>query len=191
MGKNDIIIVTGLPRSGTSLMMQILQSMGIELLIDNKRQPDKSNPKGYFEYDLVKMIENDSTWINSAKGKAIKIVSPLLIYLPANYKYKIIFMERDFDEIIQSQERMLSEINPANSKVEPEILKRIFVKDSKKAKAWIKGQSNSEYLSISHSKLLKNPKSEIEKIKTFLKISADLEPAIKVIDKKLYRARVI
>jgi sulfotransferase family protein len=191
MGKNDIIVVTGLPRSGTSLMMQILQSIGIEPFTDNQRLPNGSNPKGYFEHELVKTIEHDSSWIEDVKGKAIKIVSPLLIYLPSNYKYKIFFMDRNYDEIIQSQERMIAESNISNSGIEPEILKQIFIKDLEHACNWIREQPNCESLEISHSKLLKNPKSEIDKICDFLELIVDLDNAIKVIDKKLYRAKLI
>ena len=190
MDKNDIIIVTGLPRSGTSLIMQILKSMGIELFTDNKRSPDKSNPKGYFEHELVKLIENDSSWIKNVKGKAIKIVSPLLEYLPTNYNYKIIFMDRDLDEIFQSQERMLSENDIVSTKVELEILKQIFIKDLKQAWSCTRELSHSESLEISHSKLLKKPDSELEKIKRFLNIKVDLKNTLKVIDKKLYRSMI-
>ena len=187
----DIIVVTGLPRAGTSLIMQILQSMGIELFTDNKRSPDKSNPKGYFEHELVKSIEKDSSWIKNVKGKAIKIVSPLLLYLPINYSYKIIFMNRDLDEIVQSQENMLLMKGVKKSQIEPEWLKQIFAKDLKHARTWIQELPNSESLGLSHSILLKNPELELEKIKKFLNINVDLKNAINVIDKKLYRARII
>jgi len=190
MDKNDIIVVTGLPRSGTSLVMQILQSMGIELFTDNKRSPDQSNPKGYFEHELVKTIEYDTSWIKNVKGKAIKIVSPLLEYLPTNYNYKIIFMDRDLDEIVQSQEKMLLMNGVGNSQIEPEVIKEIFIKDLKQAWSWIRELSHSESLEISHSKLLKKPESELEKIKGFLNIKVDLENMLKVIDKKLYRSMI-
>jgi len=190
MDTNDIIVVTGLPRSGTSLMMQILQSMGIKLFIDKHRAPDQSNPKGYFEHELVKTIERNNFWIKDAKGKAIKIVSPLLMYLPVNINYKIIFMNRLLDEIIQSQERMLSERGKENNTINSEVLKQIFIKDLNLSRKWIAKQSQSKYLEISHSKLLENPKPELEKIKTFLDIPIDLRSTIKVIDKKLYQAKV-
>lgn len=190
MDKNDIIVVTGLPRSGTSLVMQILQSMGIDLFTDNKRSPDQSNPRGYFEHELVKTIEYDTSWIKKVEGKAIKIVSPLLVYLPNNYNYKIIFMDRVLDEIVQSQEKMLLVNGVPNPQIEPEVIKQIFIKDLKQAWSWIRELSHSESLEISHSKLLKKPESELEKVNGFLNIKVDLENTLKVIDKKLYRSMI-
>ena len=189
--ENDVIIVvTGLPRSGTSLMMQILQSMGIEIFTDNKRLPNESNPKGYFEHELVKMIEYDTSWVKEVEGKAIKIVSPLLAYLPNNHSYKIIFMDRVLDEIVQSQEKMLSVNNVPNPQIKPGVIKQIFIKDLKQAWSSIRELSHSESLEISHSKLLKKPDSELKKIKRFLNINVDLKNAINVIDEKLYRAKI-
>ena len=191
MDENDIIVVTGLPRSGTSLMMQILQSIGIRIFTDNQRRPDTSNPKGYFEHELVKTIENDSSWITDAKGKAIKIVSPLLIYLPKDYNYKVIFMNRDFNELILSQEKMLTISAMRNSKNDIENLKHIFDKDINQAKNWTKENPKCKFVEISFAKLIENPKSEITKINEFLEINADLKDAIKIIDKSLYRSRIV
>ena len=189
MDKNDIIVVTGLPRSGTSLMMQILQSLQIKLFTDNHRSADESNPKGYFEHQWVKTIEKDNSWLTDVKGKAIKIVSPLIKYLPVDLNYKIIFMNRDLDEIIQSQERMLTENNKKDDATNSEELKQIFLKDLKQSKDWIHTQLHSEVLEILHSKLLKNPETELEKIKSFLKIDINTTLILKVIDKNLYRSK--
>ena len=190
MIKNEIIVVSGLPRSGTSLMMQILQSLNVELFTDQKRSTDVSNPKGYFEHELVKTLEDDSTWLNAAKGKAIKIVSPLLIYLPTNLYFKIIFMNRNYDEIIQSQQKMLNVNKKNESLTESEILKDIFDKDIKQAKNWIKKNLNCELLDISFTKLLENPDSEIKRIIDFLELKANFKNAISVVDKTLYRTRI-
>lgn len=190
MNKKDIIVVSGLPRSGTSLMMQILHSMGIDIFTDNIRLPDESNPKGYFEHELVKTIEKDNSWVKEVKGKAIKIVSPLLIYLPLNYVYRIIFMNRNLNEIMRSQEKMMSFNNMDITKIEPEILEQIFVNDLNQAWIWIKEKSHSKFLEISYSELFENSKSEIEKVRDFLNINTGLETIIKVIDKNLYRTKI-
>ena len=103
----EIIIVSGLPRSGTSLMMQMLASGGLKTVTDNVRTADTDNPRGYYELEKVKKIKDDASWLPETRGKAFKMVSQLLFDLPPNERYRIIFMERDLDEILVSQEAML------------------------------------------------------------------------------------
>ena len=105
---SEIVVITGLPRSGTSLMMQIIDKTQIPVLSDGKRESDISNPEGYYELEAVKGIVKDNSFLNEAKGKAVKIVAPLPIYLDTQHKYKVVFMRRDMDEILRSQEKMLS-----------------------------------------------------------------------------------
>src|SRR5262249_56905877 len=102
-----IVVVSGLPRSGTSLMMQMLQVGGMPLLIDDLRPPDADNPNGYWEYEPVKCLQQDNFWIPKAEGKAVKVISALLQYLPPQHTYKIIFMQRPLPEILASQTVML------------------------------------------------------------------------------------
>src|SRR6266513_5601629 len=101
---SEIIIVSGLPRSGTSLMMQMLDNGGIEVVTDNMRTADTDNPRGYYEFEKVKKIKQDVSWLPETRGKAFKMVSQLLYDLPPGERYRIIFMERDFDEMMLSQE---------------------------------------------------------------------------------------
>ena len=108
--ENEIIIVSGLPRSGTSLMMQMLDNGGIEVVTDNVRTADTDNPRGYYEFEQVKKIKEDVSWLPGTRGKAFKMVSQLLYELPASEKYRVIFMERDLDEMIRSQEKMLARL---------------------------------------------------------------------------------
>ena len=98
---NPIYIVSGLPRSGTSLMMQLLDNLGMPLLTDTIRGADLSNPKGYFEYEKVKLLSEDSSWLMESTGRAVKIISHLLFYLPDTYDYKIIFMKRDLGRLFR------------------------------------------------------------------------------------------
>src|SRR5262245_36404912 len=99
----EIIVVSGLPRSGTSLMMQMLDGGGIEVVTDNVRTADTDNPRGYYELEKVKRIKHDASWLPETRGKAFKMVSQLLYDLPPTECYRIIFMERDFDEMLLSQ----------------------------------------------------------------------------------------
>ncbi len=105
--KDPIIVVSGLPRSGTSLMMQMLDKGGIPIFSDNTRAADESNPKGYYEHEAVKRLARDKKWLPQATGKAVKIISHLLPHLPAKYNYKVICMLRDLSEVVRSQHKML------------------------------------------------------------------------------------
>src|SRR5262245_15575927 len=106
----EIIVVSGLPRSGTSLMMQMLDNGGIEVVTDNVRAADTDNPRGYYELEKVKRVKQDASWLPQARGKAFKMVSQLLYDLPASERYLVVFMERDFDEMLLSQEKMLQRL---------------------------------------------------------------------------------
>ncbi len=109
----DVIVVSGLPRSGTSLMMQVLHAGGIDVVTDNVRAPDIDNPRGYWEFERVKKIKEDAGWLPEMRGKAFKMVSQLLYHLPATERYRIVFMERDLDEVLASQEKMLARLGRA------------------------------------------------------------------------------
>jgi len=102
-----IVVVSGLPRSGTSLMMQMLDAGGITVYTDAVRTPDDNNPKGYFEHENVKQLIKNHHWLSEATGKAVKIVVPLLYKLPAKFHYKVVFMLRDISEVVESQHQML------------------------------------------------------------------------------------
>src|SRR4051794_24782005 len=106
----EIVIVAGLPRSGTSLMCQMLDNGGVEVVTDSIRTPDTDNPRGYFELEKVKRIKADASWLPEARGKAFKMVSQLLYDLPSTERYRVIFMRRDLDEVLVSQEKMLERL---------------------------------------------------------------------------------
>src|SRR5262245_12295550 len=108
MGTSDAItIVSGLPRSGTSMMMSMLEAGGLGALTDGIRAADEDNPKGYYEFERVKKIKQDTAWLADAKGRVVKMISQLLLDLPAAYQYRIIFMRRNIDEILASQKQMM------------------------------------------------------------------------------------
>ena len=115
--RESIVIVTGLPRSGTSLMMQMLDRGGLEILTDGRREPDEDNPRGYLEFEKVKSLAADNNWVVEAKGKVIKVVAQLLDSLPEEIDYKVIFMHRKIDEIVQSQYKMLERNNKSGGQL--------------------------------------------------------------------------
>jgi len=183
---NQIIVVSGLPRSGTSLMMQMLDKGGVECLIDSKRKADDSNPKGYYEYEPVMSIQKDNSWLVKAQNKSVKIVAPLLNQIDGQYRYKIIFMTRDLDEILKSQQKMIGK----NTDVLPIKLYNSFKKLLKFIDSWKNREPGVEIIFLDYSEVLENPKSSVETIERFLGTKLNKPTMINCIDKTLYRTRV-
>ena len=182
-----IIIVSGLPRSGTSLMMQMLDKGGVPVVTDHIRTADQDNPLGYYEYERVKRIKEDVSWLPESRGKAFKMVSQLLYELPASERYGIIFMERDLDEMLISQEKMLARLNkPSGPRA---AIERAFREHLRKVRGWLAGQANIEVLSVSYNNLVERPEEEAERVSAFLGGNADKESMSKTVDPLLYRNR--
>ena len=138
MNKKIITIVSGLPRSGTSMMMRILEAGGMRILKDEIRKADEDNPAGYYEFEKVKELKKDPSWLENAKGKAVKIISSLLEHLPERYIYKIIFIHRNMEEILDSQRQMLIRRGEATNEVSDEKVGKMFLKHLKKNRREIK-----------------------------------------------------
>ncbi len=180
---SDIIVITGLPRSGTSLMMQIIDKTEIPVLSDGIRNKDISNPEGYFELEAVKGIVGNNSFLNDAIGKAIKIVTPLPIYLDLKHNYKVIFMRREMDEILQSQEKMLQK----DQLSEREKFKTIYEFHLKKTYRFFI-ENEIPFIEINYNDLMKDSDLELAKLFDFLSIEkpTDLKSVLKP---KLYRNR--
>lgn len=186
--RGEITIVSGLPRSGTSMMMQILDAAGVPILTDKERTPDNNNPKGYYEFEPVKKLMVDKSWLPQAKGKCVKIIAQLLPFLPANYNYKIIFMRRNMDEVLKSQQIMLGKETDVKSKSFPMGLNTAFEKQLKKVENWVDSQPHVEMLNIDYSKVVEEPTEELESILNFLNFeNGNLKKMKSMIDKSLYR----
>ncbi len=179
----DIVIVSGLPRSGTSLMMQMLEAGGLEIYTDEVRQPDINNPKGYYEYEKVKSLARDSAWVPDAKGKVIKVIAQLLQFLPRDQKYKIIFMQREMKEVIRSQQKMIGK----NPDTYPLAVVQAFEKEIQKVMAWAEKEPFVDLISLNYADIVSDPPAEIKKISTFLKRYIDEDEMVKVVDPTLYR----
>jgi len=188
--KHDVVtIVSGLPRSGTSMMMRMLEAGGMQVLIDGIRTADEDNPRGYYEFERVKQIEHDQSWLKDAKGKAVKMVSALLEHLPRDYTYKLIFMRRKMEEILASQKQMLIKRgDPANT-VSPEKMKDLFRQHLRVVEAWIDQQPNIEVIYVSYNKILEDPVEQVKRVNQFLGNILNVENMVSVVDKTLYRQR--
>ncbi len=190
MDKNTILVVSGLPRSGTSLMMQILNAWGIPILSDSLRTPDAHNPKGYFEYAPVKQLAKDHSWLHLAQGKAVKVISHLLKYLPEQFHYDILFMNRNLDEVIHSQNKMLDQLGKEKGNLSDEALKVHFARHLEETHRWLAQKSNIRFLDVNYTQLLQNAPVTLRAISRFLGKDFDLQAAQSVIDPNLYRSRL-
>ena len=184
---NEIVVVSGLPRSGTSLMMQMLDRGGIPALTDEVRGADPDNPRGYYEFEQVKQTKKDQTWLPQARGKVVKMVSSLLYDLPANEIYRIVFMQRDIDEVLESQEKMLRRLHrPTAPRAQ---MKTSFAIHLERVAKWLASQPNFRVLYVSYNHLLNDPESETGKVSEFLDSCCNVEEMLAAIDPSLYRNR--
>ena len=185
-----ITVVSGLPRSGTSMMMRMLDAGGLPVLTDYKRLPDASNPQGYYEFERVKKLrKGDREWLESARGKAIKVISALLEFLPPMYSYKILFMQRNIIEVLSSQREMLIHLQQNTDSVSNEQFISSFQKHTSRVEVWVSQQPMMEICHVSYNDLLANPRIQLEKIQQFLGLPLDLESMAQVVDLNLYRQR--
>ncbi len=186
---NVITIVSGLPRSGTSMMMQILESGGMKVVTDNIRKANEDNPHGYYEYERVKAIKEDTGWLKETRGRAFKMVSQLLYDLPSDENYKVIFMKRKMNEILASQSKMLERMGSSKDSTSDEKMGEFFDKHLSKLIDWIENRSFIDVLYIDYNNLLINPNEHIKTLNRFLNYKLNEEKSVKVIDKSLYRNR--
>ena len=185
LDKNTNYIVSGLERSGTSMLMQILNAGGIPIAFDNSRAADEFNPKGYFELEGGKIINkliNKSFPLEKYKGKFIKITSYGLKFLPKG-RYKIIYSERDFDEIVDSMQRMIGKTDENRDES-----KKNLIKLNNVIKKQLQKEKEIEVLFVNYNNILTNPKDNIKNILDFLNLSyVNLDKMTKAIDISLYQ----
>jgi hypothetical protein len=184
---SEITVVSGLPRCGTSLMMQMLDTGGIPAVTDSIRAADTDNPRGYYEYERVKKIKEDATWLAETRGKAFKMVSQLLYDLPPTEKYSVIFMERDMDEMLVSQEKMLARLN--REAAPRDDVKRAFTGHLSRLFDWLGKQSYIKILKVNYNDLVDHPEVQIARVNAFLGGRLDAARMSQSIDPALYRNR--
>lgn len=185
-----IAVVSGLPRSGTSLMMQMLAAGGISPLTDGVRQADESNPRGYYEFERVKRLDKgDTAWIADAPGKVVKIVSPLIVHLPAQYAYQIVFMQRDLDEVYRSQAVMLEKTGKATDHVTREQLVEMYRQHLQSISEWMRQQPNIDVCYVNYHDLMVKPAPAAAAIAQFIHHPLNVQKMLNVIDPELYRSR--
>jgi hypothetical protein len=188
--KQPIVVVSGLPRSGTSMMMKILQAGGLELVTDLIRNADDDNPNGYFEFERVKqMSAGDRTWLDEAAGKVVKVISALLEHLPPDRSYKIIFMEREINEVLASQKKML-EHRKETSTISDEEMAEQYRAHLKAVKPWLARQPHMEVLYVGYNSMMSDPEPLCRRVIEFLGLPLDLLKMLAVPNAQLYRNRI-
>ena len=185
-----IVIVSGLPRSGTSMMMKMLEAGGIPVVIDGIRTADDDNPKGYYEFERAKQLDKgDTAWLADADGKVVKIISALLLHLPSDYQYKVVFMRRKYDEILRSQRKMLINRNEDDAAVSDEEMEQLFEQHLRHVFGWLEKQPNIDVLYVDYNQMLSDPGDYVGQVDTFLPQDLDVDAMIAVVDPDLYRNR--
>ena len=184
-----IVVVSGLPRSGTSMTMKMLEAGGLAVVTDGQRTADEDNPKGYYEDERVKRLheEEDKAWLRDARGKVVKIISFLLKSLPAENNYRVILMHRNLREIVASQNKMLSRLGKAND-LPDEAAVQLLASQVKDASFFLQ-RPHFEVLELQYAETLQSPRPQAERIARFLGASLDVDKMAAVVDAQLYRNR--
>jgi LPS sulfotransferase NodH len=184
-----ITIVSGLPRSGTSLMMQMLAAGGMPVLSDGERRSDVDNPRGYLEWERIKQLPKDPACIDQAEGKAVKIISLLLLSLPPGHEYRVIFMQRPLPEVLASQEVMQRRRGTDRPGADAALIASGFEKNLRAVDAWLESKSYVKTLRVPYHEVLRDAEATAMQISEFLGITLDLAAMAQQVDATLYRNR--
>ena len=189
MSHDFITVVSGLPRSGTSLMMQMLHAGGLPAMSDGLRSADENNPRGYFEYEPVKRLRSDSSWLPQARGHVVKIIHLLLrdLRLDGSLQYRIVFMQRPLDEVLSSQRAMLQRDGKAGA--DAAVLKKAFEAQLVQLDGWLAAQPGVQVLKQPYHQVVQQPQAVAEGLKTFLGLDLDTAAMVRAVDPSLHRQR--
>jgi len=183
-----LTIVSGLPRSGTSLMMKMLEAGGLPVLVDGVRTADVDNPRGYYEFEPVKRLKEDTSWVAPACGKAVKMVYLLLLDLPPNVEYRVLFMRRNIDEVLASQAAMLRRLGKS-APLDDARMAALFRDGLAKFDGWVKDRPNFRLLDVSYNALVTDAAPVAVAVDQFLGGGLDVDAMTGIVDPTLYRNR--
>jgi hypothetical protein len=185
-----IIVVSGLPRSGTSMLMKMLDAGGLAVVTDGQRTADEDNPRGYFEVERIKNLakDDDRRWLAEARGKAIKVISYLLRSLPSQFNYRVVFIRREIEEVLASQDKMLARRGQTDD-IPPQRMRELFEKDVASARKLLADEPQFETLEVHYTAILAHPLEEARRIAGFVGGGLDAEAMAAAVDPELYRNR--
>jgi hypothetical protein len=187
--RNFVTIVSGLPRSGTSMLMQMVHAGGLPAVTDGERVADADNPRGYFEFERVKALRTDKGWLDEAEGKVVKVIHMLLPELPDDREYRVVFVERDLDEVVASQQTMLARLGKPGGALPPERLKAAFGAQLQQVSAVLAGRPRTAVLRIAYKEVIADPVGAAARIDEFLGGGLDRAAMAASVDAGLYRNR--
>ncbi len=188
---DPITVVSGLPRSGTSMLMKMLEAGGLKIMTDSERTADIDNPKGYFEYERIKDLEKetDKSFVRQGRGKALKVISFLIKDLPDDNDYRVIFMRRDLDEVMASQGKMIERLETTDASAEEEAMKEAYRNDIVRTRLLCKNRVNFEFIEVHYKATIKDPADTARRVNDFLGGSLDEAAMRAAVDSSLYRNR--
>jgi Sulfotransferase domain len=189
MAHDFVTVVSGLPRSGTSLMMQMLHAGGLPVLSDGQRAADENNLRGYFEYEPVKRLRSDRSWLPQARGQAVKIIHLLLreLLLDGSLQYRIVFMHRPLAEVLASQQAMLQREGKVGA--DAAVLKKAFESQLTQLDAWLAAQAGIRVLRVPYHRVVQEPQAVAEELNRFLGLQLDTAAMVQAVDPALHRQR--
>ena len=172
------------------MMMKMLEQGGLTVMTDQVREADEDNPKGYYEFERVKQLDKgDQSWLADAQGRVVKVISALLEHLPPGYQYRVIFMDRQIDEVLASQRKMLARRGEPTDRVDDQEMARLFAKHLAKTRAWLSSQPNFAVLYVDYNQMLADPLPFVQQVNQFLDNALDETAMHRAVDPALYRNR--
>jgi hypothetical protein len=184
-----LTIVSGLPRSGTSMMMRMLECGGMPVLVDHERKPDEDNPAGYYEFEPVKTTKADPNWLKNSEGKAVKMVYRLLYDLPSDRSYRVLFMRRKTEEVLASQRVMISRNGSMDDGISDGEMAKLFAAELAAFYKWAKKQPHIQLLDVDYNRIQQEPHVELSRVNQFVGSGLNVTAMTSVIDRSLYRNR--
>ena len=187
--RDFVTIVSGVPRSGTSMMLRMLAAGGLPILTDGVRSADEDNPHGYLEWERVKSLKQDASWVADAVGKGVKVIYHWLYDLPLEYRYRVVFMRRDLDEVLASQAAMLRRRAVTGQSPDDATMKRLFQEELREIDEWLARQPSFSILHVDYAAVLASPLEQAERVNAFLGGPLDSRAMAGMVDLALYRRR--
>ncbi|MGE0548482.1 MAG: sulfotransferase [Kofleriaceae bacterium] len=185
-----VFVVSGLPRSGTSMMMRMLAEGGAPILADAARSADADNPRGYYELEAVKATARDASWVTGAPGCVVKVISSLLPHLPDHWTYRVVFMRRGIDQIVRSQRAMLDRLGNTPMGEDERAARHALARHLVDIECWLETARHMRILGVGYERVLAEPAREIDRICRFLELELDVAAMRRAVEPALQRQKI-